>query len=168
MFHLWWAQHWWCGASRSEHGLPHFHTCWVLGVKVESRPNSTSRVSITAPTPVLPSCPRQPVSSVRTGPASSLSFQLQARCSAESGARPLPTTAEDSLCAWRQVVASDFNRWKIKEAVGLHDLRGHFPVPRTSENAVVYRLAFRGSYAQVIIYNNNDDNTKNRGPLLSP
>ena len=172
-FYLWWAQHWWCGASISECGLPHFHTCWVLRVKVELRPNSTSRISITAPTPSsaftwLPSCPHQPVSSLRTGPAGSLSPS-----SSKHGARHkavldtcLPTTAQTSLCARRQVVASDFNRWKIKD-VGLHDLWGHFPVPRTSENVVVYRLAFHGSYAQGIIYN-NDDNTKNSEPLLSP
>lgn len=56
----------------------------------------------------------------------------------------------------------------MTESVGLRDLRGHFPIPSISENVVVCKLVFHGSYAQVILYNNNDDNDKNRELPRSP
>lgn len=80
----------------------------------------------------------------------------------------LHTTTQNSFCALRQVMASVFLQWKIKESLRLHDLWGHLPVLRISEKCVVYRLAFHGSCAGVMIYNNNDGNGKNREHLLSP
>lgn len=91
-----------------------------------------------------------------------LSLQLLAQCLAQSIAQyTLTHDCTGSTLCLKASHGLCFVPWKIKESVGLHDLRGHLLFLRISEKGAVCGLAFRGSCARAIIYSNRDRGIEN-------
>lgn len=80
----------------------------------------------------------------------------------------LPVTIQNSLCAFRQVMASVFYNEKLRGLLGWTTSEVIWQFSESLKKLVVYRLAFHGSCAGVMIYNNSEGDGKNREHILNP